>query len=309
MKIPSNLIKKKANDLGLQKVGIAKATDTFIERERLETWLRKSKHAEMEWIKKRKNERGDIYSYFPKAKSVISVGINYYTGKSQDDLKSDYKFSNYAWGEDYHSVLKNKLIILANWIQKLKPHSKSIVCVDTSPVMEKVWAQRAGIGWIGKHTNLITPDYGSWLFLGEIILDFKLEYDNPFDADLCGTCTACIDECPTQALTDYILDSKKCISYLTIEHRGSFMEEHKGLEGWIYGCDICQDVCPWNKKFSQDSEHSEFQPRKEILNYNNKDWENISEDQFKSIFKNSAAKRTKYVGLKRNITSNMKKDV
>ena len=309
MTIPSSLIKKKANDLGIQKVGIAKATDTFIERERLETWLRRGNHAEMEWIKKRKNERGDIYSYFPEAKSVISVGINYYTGQSQDDLKSDYKFSNYAWGEDYHSVLKNKLIILSNWIQKLKPNSKSIVCVDTSPVMEKVWAQRAGIGWIGKHTNLISPDYGSWLFLGEIILDFKLEYDNPFDADLCGTCTACIDECPTQALTDYVLDSKKCISYLTIEHRGPFMEEDKGLEGWIYGCDICQDVCPWNKKFSQESEHGEFQARKEILNHNNKDWENISEDQFKSIFKNSAAKRTKYIGLKRNIINNMKKDV
>ena len=173
--------------------------------------------------------------------------------------------------------------------------------------MEKVWAREAGIGWIGKHTNLITKDYGSWLFLGELLLDIELDYDPPFYQDLCGNCTACIDSCPTQALESYKIDAKKCISYLTIEHREEFHPSNVDLDGWIYGCDICQEVCPWNDKFEHVSDLIDFQPRKEILNLENDDWDDLSEDEYTSIFKNSPVKRTKYKGLKRNINQNKRK--
>ena len=169
--------------------------------------------------------------------------------------------------------------------------------------MEKVWAQRAGLGWQGKHTNLISTDFGSWLFLGEIIIDFELEPDDPFTKDLCGSCTACIDACPTHALGEYELDSGKCISYLTIEHRGDFVEGHDDLDGWIYGCDICQEVCPWNISFSKISEEKHFEPRTDIINNTNQKWLEIDQEKFSAIFKKSAAKRTKLMGLKRNIKS------
>ena len=234
--ITSDLIKEKAIELGFHKVGIAKATKTKQEQERLNQWLDQKKHADMEWIENRKSERGNIFNYFSEAKTVISLGMNYYVGKGQSDLTSDFKFSNYAWGDDYHLVIKSKLFSLLEFIKNKKSNVKGLVCVDTAPIMEKVWAQRAGLGWQGKHTNLISTDFGSWLFLGEIIIDFELEHDDPFTKDLCGSCTACIDACPTHALGEYELDSGKCISYLTIEHRGDFIEGHDDLDGWIYGC-------------------------------------------------------------------------
>ena len=304
MKISSESIKKKVEELGFQKVGIAKAEPIPKEKADLESWLIKGNHSTMEWMSERKNERGDIHTYFPEARSVISVGMNYYVGKGQDDLKSDFKFSNYAWGDDYHDGLKNRLFQLLGWIRGSVPTVKGVACVDTSPVMDKVWAQRAGLGWLGKHTNLITQDRGSWLFLGELILDIDLEYDSPFMEDLCGSCTACIDACPTQALDQYRIDARKCISYLTIEHRGNFPESQDELHGWIYGCDICQDVCPWNEKFSHTSDQKEFQPRPEILTWSNEDWQNLDEAVFRRLFKGSAVKRTKYTGLKRNINQN-----
>ena len=299
--ISSESIKKKAKELGFQKVGIAKAESTPKEKADLESWLKQGRHATMEWIVKRKNERGDIHTYFPEAKSIISVGINYYVGKDQSHILFDGKISNYAWGDDYHDVVKKRLFQLLGWIKESQPKIKGIVCVDTSPVMDKVWAQRAGLGWLGKHTNLITRDHGSWLFLGELILDIDLEFDSPFDVDLCGSCTACIDACPTQALNEYQIDAGKCISYLTIEHRGDLPADQNNLHGWVYGCDICQDVCPWNEKFSETSDISEFKPRPEILNWTNEDWQNLDEDGFRKLFRGSAVKRTKYVGLKRNI--------
>jgi epoxyqueuosine reductase len=183
------------------------------------------------------------------------------------------------------------------------PNAKGLVCVDTAPIMEKVWAQRAGIGWQGKHTNLISPDFGSWLFLGELVIDFDLDIDEPFTKDLCGSCTACIDACPTQALGEYVLDANKCISYLTIEHRGEFPEEQNNLDGWIYGCDICQEVCPWNISFSKISKEKYFKPRSDIVNNTNQKWENMNQLDFTTTFKNSAAKRTKLNGLKRNISN------
>ena len=229
--------------------------------------------------------------------------MNYYVGKEQSDLTSDFKFSNYAWGDDYHLVIKSKLFSLLEFIKNKKPNIKGLVCVDTAPIMEKVWAQRAGLGWQGKHTNLISTDFGSWLFLGEIIIDFELEPDDPFTKDLCGSCTACIDACPTHALGEYELDSGKCISYLTIEHRGDFIERHDDLDGWIYGCDICQEVCPWNISFSKISEEKYFEPRADIINNTDQKWLEMDQENFSTTFKKSAAKRTKLMGLKRNIKS------
>ena len=305
MKISSESIKKKAQELGFQKVGIARADPTPKEKNDLETWLDQGRHATMGWMEKRKDERGDIHTYFPEAKSIISVGMNYHVGKGQNDINSDLKFSTYAWGDDYHDVLKKRIFQLLKWIKESQTEIKGIVCVDTSPVMDKVWAQRAGLGWIGKHTNLISRDQGSWLFLGELILNMELEYDVPFVEDLCGSCTACIDSCPTQALEEYRIDAGKCISYLTIEHRGELPEAENDLHGWIYGCDICQEVCPWNQKFARESDRSEFQPRQEILNRTKEDWKKLTEKKFREIFKGSAVKRTKFAGLKRNIKSNL----
>ena len=301
--ITSDIIKEKAIELGFHKVGIAKATKTKQEQERLDEWLDQKKHADMEWIENRKSKRSNIFNYFSEAKTVISLGMNYYVGKDQSDLTSDFKFSNYAWGDDYHLVIKSKLFSLLEFIKNKKPTVKGLVCVDTAPIMEKVWAQRAGLGWQGKHTNLISTDFGSWLFLGEIIIDFELEPDDPFTKDLCGSCTACIDACPTHALGEYELDSGKCISYLTIEHRGDFIEGHDDLDGWIYGCDICQEVCPWNISFSKISEEKYFEPRTDIINNTDEKWLEIDQEKFSTTFKKSAVKRTKLMGLKRNIKS------
>ena len=301
MIINSEDIKKKAIGLGFHKVGIAKASKTKREEDQLNKWLNDKKHATMEWIEKRKSERGNIFNYYSEAKSVISLGMNYYVGKDQSDLDSSFKFSNYAWGDDYHSIIKSKLFELLKFIKESNPGVKGLVCVDTAPVMEKVWAQRAGLGWQGKHTNLISKDYGSWLFLGEIIIDLDLEYDAPFEQDLCGSCTACIDACPTKALDEYELDANKCISYLTIEHRGDFLDGYDVLDGWIYGCDICQEVCPWNISFAEISKEECFQPRAEILNKTNQNWIDMNQLDFSKTFKKSSAKRTKLSGLKRNI--------
>jgi len=300
----ANCIKAKSHELGFQKVGITRAVSTSEEKEKLETWLSRGHHGTMSWLAERKHERGDIFTYFPDVKSVISLGMNYYTGYGQSELNSDNKFSNYAWGEDYHDILKSRLYKLLNWLKIEIPDLNGIACVDTSPVMDKVWAQRAGLGWQGKHTNLITTDFGSWLFLGELLVDIELDYDELFSEDLCGSCTSCIDACPTQALGEYEIYAEKCISYLTIEHRGDFSDNRSELHNWIYGCDICQEVCPWNQKFSQVTIQNYFYPKKEILYWTNEDWERIDEEGFRKLFKGSAVKRTKYSGLSRNINTN-----
>ena len=296
-------IKEKAKDIGFEKIGITQAVSTDEERIQLKDWLKNKHHGTMNWMEKRKDERGSIFNYFTEVKSVISVGLNYYSGHDQNDLKSNYKFSNYAWGDDYHHIIKSKLYELMKHIKDEYPDIKAIACVDTSPIMEKLWAQKSGIGWQGKHTNLITRDYGSWLFLGEILVDIELEYDNEFIEDLCGSCTACIDSCPTNALDEYQVYAEKCISYFTIEHKGEFPSNTE-LDNWIYGCDICQEVCPWNQKFSQITNEKKFYPKEEILFWTDKDWESISTDEFRKIFKGSAVKRTKHAGLLRNINTN-----
>ena len=300
----SQRIKMKAGELGFQKVGITKVEFSSENKLNLDQWISKGFHASMQWIENRKEERANIFNYFPDAVSLISVGMNYFSGNTQDDLKSKFKFSNYAWGEDYHSLIKDRLQILLKWIKNTSEEIEGVACVDTSPIMEKSWAQKAGLGWQGKHTNLISRDYGSWLFLGEIILNIPLDYDKPFIEDLCGSCTACIDACPTNAITSYQLDSNKCISYRTIEHRGEFDENENNLDGWIYGCDICQEVCPWNEKFSKISPEKSFFPKTEILDWSEKKWMDLDDATFKKLFKGSAVKRTKFSGLQRNIKQN-----
>ena len=297
-------IKKIASDLGFSLSGVSNPRNYINSNSNLDKWLDDGMHASMEWINNRKEERNNIYSYFPEIRSVISLGYNYYTESEIKDQK--YKISNYAWGEDYHIILKNKLEIFIDRIKEIKKNDfKYRLCVDTSPIMEKLWAKRSGLGWIGKHTNLISPKKGTWFFLSEILLDFDLIYDDEFNYDLCGTCTKCIDECPTNALYEYKLDSNKCISYLTIEHRGALNKEIKDkLSNWIYGCDICQEVCPWNVKYEIITNDENFKIRSDIKSMNQSSWENLNEDKFKKIFKKSAIKRTKYTGLKRNIELN-----
>jgi len=299
----SQKIKNLSLELGFSKIGITPAAYHSQDDEYLQSWIDKGRHATMDWVARRKDERANIFKYYPQAKSVIVVGLNYYTGLSpkEDGIA---RFSNYAWGDDYHDLIKKKLYQLLGQLKSIDKSLDGIACVDTSPVTEKAWAQRAGLGWIGKHTNLLTRDYSSWLFLGVLIINQELEYDNPYQDDMCGSCTACIDECPTDALVDaYQLDANKCISYLTIEHRGDIPEEfHDKLNNWIYGCDICQEVCPWSQKFSQVTDEVAFQPRSNINERSIVKWSRLTEDDFRILFKKSAVKRTKYLGLKRNIT-------
>ena len=242
-------IKQRAYDLGFCKVGIARADRLSQESGRLNDWLRRGYHGTMRWMESKLEKRADPRNILPGAKSVLSVALNYYTDARHADDASIGKVSRYAWGDDYHDVLTQLLDKLLEQIRTIEPSAVGIAYVDTGPVMDKVWAQRAGIGWEGKHTNVITQEYGSWVFLGEIILNLELAYDEPA-TDHCGSCTLCIEACPTQAIVEpYVLDSNRCISYLTIEHRGEIPPEFSAqFEGWIYGCDICQDVCPWNRR-------------------------------------------------------------
>ena len=300
----SSKIKKEATINGFDLCGIAKPEKKDSINE-IDEWINKGYHATMVWIENRKEERKNIFKYFPQVKSVISLGYNYYTG--ENNLSSEeYKISNYAWGDDYHLIIKKKLYNIVEYIKTIKSNFEFRVCVDTSPISEKYWAQKAGLGWIGKHTNLINNNIGSWFFISEILIDFELEYDNPFNQDLCGSCTKCIEACPTDAIiNEYQLDSNKCISYLTIEHRDNISENLSDkLDNWIYGCDICQQVCPWNKKFKINSNDLSFQMRPEIKNMSKIDWNQLDEENYKRIFKKSAIKRTKFKGLTRNINLN-----
>jgi epoxyqueuosine reductase len=301
----NKIIKDKALDLGFNYIGFTNPEDSY--NSNLDDWLDLGYNASMKWMSKSKEKRADIYNYFPEVKTVISFAYNYYTDENNLD-NNNYKISNYAWGNDYHIILKKKLYDIIEIINQYNNNFKFKVCVDTAPVMEKYWAQKAGIGWLGKHTNLINSDIGSWFFLSEILLDFTLEFDKPFTQDLCGTCTKCIDSCPTDAIVDdYLLDANKCISYLTIEHRDSLPESLKSqLNNWIYGCDICQQVCPWNTKFSKITDDNNFEVRSKIKNKSNEDWDNLSVDEYRDTFKKSAIKRTKYSGIKRNISLNKK---
>ena len=299
---PSDRIKAKALELGFTKVGIACAEQLSDAAVLLTEWLDRGYHATMDWMSRKYEQRTDPRAIVPGAKSVISVALNYYTNIPHERAAGLGKISRYAWGDDYHEIVHAKLRQLWDWIQEQFPGTEGKCYVDTGPVMEKVWAERSGIGWIGKHSNLITQEKGSWVFLGELITTLELEPDQP-ETDHCGTCTLCIEACPTAAIVEpYVVDSSRCISYLTIEHRGPFEKEATGsFDGWIYGCDICQDVCPWNLKFTSSTTEPGFHPREWNQAPVLEEWSEMAEEEFKRKFHRSAMKRTKREGLIRNV--------
>ena len=295
----SKLIKTAAKNLGFLSCGISKAEFLEEEAPRLEQWLREGKHGQMAYMENNFDKRLDPRLLVPGAKSVVSLLLNYYTDKQQ--VKGAPKISKYAFGTDYHFVIKGKLKQLFQILQDQIGEINGRVFVDSAPVMDKAWAARSGLGWMGKNTNLITQKVGSFYFIAEMIIDLELEYDTPV-TDHCGTCTACIDACPTEALSPYNIDASKCISYLTIELKDQIPHEFQNkMDDWTFGCDVCQDVCPWNR-FSKSHNEPLFDPNPEMMDFKRKDWEELTETAFETIFKNSAIKRTGYEGLKRNLT-------
>ncbi|HET6990847.1 MAG TPA: tRNA epoxyqueuosine(34) reductase QueG [Bacteroidia bacterium] len=295
------IVKSEAKSLGFDYCGISKAEFLETEAPRLENWLKGNMHGEMDYMANHFDMRLDPTKLVPGAKSVVSLLLNYYTDEKQQDETAP-KISQYAFGTDYHFVIKDKLKkFLYELNQKIGKSVSGRVFVDSAPVMDKVWAKKSGLGWIGKNSNLINKNSGSFFFIAELILDLELIPDGPV-GDFCGTCTRCIDACPTDAIVSpYVVDGSKCISYFTIELKGAIPETQKGkFENWVFGCDICQDVCPWNRFSKQHSEPA-FNPSAELLSMKKSEWEEITEDVFQKIFKNSAVKRTKYEGLKRNL--------
>jgi epoxyqueuosine reductase len=293
-------VKRKAIELGFLSVGIARAEALSYEGQKLRQWLGRGYHATMDWMARNLEKRIDPREILPDARSVICVAMNYYTSAQHSEDERKGKISRYAWGDDYHIVLTGRLERLLACIKEVEPSLKAKLYVDTGPAMDKAWAVRAGIGWLGKHTNVITMDHGSWVFLGEIITDLELEYDEAI-ADHCGTCRACQDACPTGALDEaYVLDSNKCISYLTIEHRGEMPDGVAAkFENWVYGCDICQDVCPWNR-FQHPTDEPAFQPRPWNLEPDLEELAGLNAEEFRLRFRRSPVKRTKHEGLTRN---------
>ena len=295
----SQLIKTEAKKLGFLSCGISKAEFLEDEAPRLERWLKDGKHGKMAYMENHFDKRLDPRLLVPDAKSIISLLLNYYT--PLDQLDGAPKISKYAYGKDYHHVIKDKLKQLFQIINNKIGEVSGRVFVDSAPVMEKSWAVRSGLGWQGKNTNLISKKAGSFFFIAELIVDLELEYDTPV-TDHCGTCTACIDACPTEALTPYHIDASKCISYLTIELKDQIPTAFKNkMDDWAFGCDVCQDVCPWNR-FSKQHNEPLFSPNSEVINYTQKNWEEITQETFNIIFKNSAIKRTGFKGFKRNIS-------
>lgn len=294
------LIKQKALELGFDSIGIAKADFLEEEAPSFEDWLKKGYHGKMKYIENHFDKRLDPRLLVPGAKTVISLSYNYYPDKQQVD--NTYKVAKYAYGKDYHFVLKDKMRELSRFIIEQNGDINIRVFTDSAPVMERAWARRAGIGWEGKHSLIIQKNKGSFYFLAEIIMDLELKYDLPFDTDHCGRCTKCIDACPTEAiLPDKVINATRCISYLTIELKDELPLQLKGkFKDWMFGCDICQEVCPWNK-FSFPHQEPQFKPHPDLLDMTKKDWEDITEEVFRDLFKKSAVKRTKYSGLKRNI--------
>lgn len=296
----SNFIKKEASLLGFTSCGIAKAE--FLEEQAplLEKWLKKGFHGEMGYMENHFDKRLDPTKLVPGAKSVISLLYNYYP--SEDQIEGSYKIAKYAYGEDYHHVIKQKLYALVDTMQSGLGNFHARVFTDSAPVMERNWAQKSGLGWLGKNALLISKQKGSFFFLAEIILDLELQYDAEFKTDHCGSCTKCIDACPTQAiLPGNTVDGSKCISYFTIELKDEIPRAYKDkLADWMFGCDICQDVCPWNR-FSTPHNEPRFKPSPDLLKKDKKEWEEITQDVFNQIFKKSPVKRTKFNGLLRNI--------
>ncbi len=301
IKTYSNQIRNKAQELGFEFVGFAKAEYMNEEARQLEVWLNKGMHGKMGYMANHFEKRVDPTRLVEGAKTVISLMYNYHAEEKQRDPEAP-KISTYAYGKDYHFVLKRKLKDLLSFIRDEIGEVNGRCFVDSAPVLERDWAKRAGTGWIGRNTLLIHPKAGSYFFLAELILDLELVYDQPIK-DYCGTCRKCIDACPTEAIAPngYLVDGSKCISYFTIELKEALPEDYKGkFENWMFGCDICQQVCPWNR-FSKPHQEPEFVPHPDLLEMTKKDWEEITEEVFRNVFKKSAVKRTKFSGLKRNI--------
>lgn len=296
----SKLIKSEAKRLGFLSCGISKAGFLEEEAPRLESWLNKNHHGEMNYMENHFDKRLNPTLLVDDAKSVISLLLNYYPEEKQN--LDSYKISKYAYGQDYHFVIKEKLKELLHTIQTEIGEVSGRAFVDSAPVLDKAWAAKSGLGWIGKNSNLITQQVGSFYFIAELVVDLDLEYDYA-TTDHCGTCTACLDACPTEAIVaPYVVDGSKCISYFTIELKENIPMEMKGkMDDWMFGCDVCQDVCPWNR-FSKAHSEPLFNPNSEILSFTKKDWEEITEDTFRKVFKNSAVKRTKLEGLNRNVS-------
>jgi epoxyqueuosine reductase len=298
--ITNNDVILTAKGLGFELVGFAEAKPLETEYEHLSAWLKKGFHADMHYMEKNQDKRKNVNELLPRAKSVISLGLNYYTPHLFTGNESVGKISRYAWNIDYHIIIWEKLFLLIQQLKEIDPDFEGISYIDTGPVMDKAWAVRSGLGWQGKHSNIINKDFGSWFFIANIISNIEFEYSTPIE-DFCGSCTACIDACPTNAITPYVVDSNKCISYHTIENKGEIPASLKGkFNNWIFGCDICQDVCPWNIKFSQlssetgfyDKENRRELPLDEVLE--------MTQEKFTELFRSSPVKRTKLKGLTRN---------
>ena len=298
----TELIKQLAANLGFDYCGIAKAQLLDEDAGRLEQWLGKGMHGSMQYMENHFDQRIDPSKLVPGAKSVITLLMNYFPEEKQSETAP--KISKYAYGNDYHEVIRSKLKLFLQNIKEQVGEIQGRGFVDSAPVLERTWAQKAGIGWIGKNGNLINKQSGSFFFIATLIIDLELKYDNAFVKDYCGTCTKCIDECPTDAiLPGKVVDGSKCISYFTIELKDALIPDAmKGkFDNWMFGCDVCQDVCPWNR-FSKPTAETAFKPIPEILNLSSSDWEALSEESFKTIFINSPLKRAKFEGIKRNLT-------
>lgn len=296
----SDLVKRKAGDAGFSFCGISKAEFLQEEAHHLEAWLKRGYHGKMQYLENHFDKRLDPTLLVPGAKSVVSLIYNYAPQRSIEK-EGEFKIAKYAYGEDYHFVVKEKLKSLLEEIQSEVGEISGRAFVDSAPVMERAWAQRSGLGWIGKNSLLLNRDLGSFFFIAELIIDLELEPDGPIK-DYCGTCTACMDACPTDAIPQpFVVDGSKCISYFTIELKEEIPAEVKGkFENWIFGCDICQDVCPWNR-FSKPHNEPRFMPSAEVQQYSKNDWKELTEEVFTKVFANSPVKRSKFSGLQRNI--------
>ena len=293
-------IKQKAQELGFISCGISKAEFLEAEAPRLEQWLRENRHGQMGYMERNFDKRLDPTLLVPGAKSVVTLLYNYYSPEEQSDPKAP-KISKYAYGQDYHKVLKKKLKTFLNLIREEIGDVQGRCFVDSAPVMDKAWAAKSGLGWIGKNTNLIAKQTGSFFFIAELIIDLELEPDHP-TTDHCGQCTACLDACPTEALTaPYQIDGSKCISYFTIELKEELPQEYQlKMDNWMFGCDVCQTVCPWNR-FAKPHQEPAFDPHPDLLGMQAQEWKELTEEVFDQLFERSAVKRTQYSGLKRNI--------
>lgn len=298
-------IKEKVLDLGFHKVGIASVDNQDRAVSHLQSWLEQGYHAGMDWMTNPK--RQDIKTLWPEVRSLICVALNYYSPHQHSQEQNHGKISRYAWGRDYHKVLSKKLKALSHWLESQGDGIQTRYYVDTGPLQDKVWAQRAGIGWIAKNGNLITCDYGSWVFLGEILTNLPLEPDQPHSAH-CGTCSRCLSACPTQAIVSpHVVDANRCIAYHTIENRSVTLptEIANNLQGWVAGCDICQDVCPWNQRFAQVSDVEDFQPRPENLSPRLDELANLTIEEWDRRFISSALRRIKPQQWRRNAQANL----